>query len=69
MPSLPEVTFSSGSESICVDIATIDDNIVESEQTFTVHLNTAQERVTFTRNNTLVTINDNDGRRVQCGML
>ena len=51
-----------------MDIATIDDNIVESEQTFTVQLSTAQERVII-RNNTLVTINDNDGRRVQCGTL
>ena len=61
MPSPLEVEFSTGSERMCVVASTIADSVVESEQTFTVLLSTAHERVTLRRNTTLVTIVDDDG--------
>ena len=61
MSSPVEVEFSTGSERICVVASTIADSVVESEQTFTVLLSTAQERVTLSRNTTLVTIVDENG--------
>ena len=61
MPSSVEVTFSSGSDLICLEKRTIDDNVVESEETFTVSLTTSQERVVFIRDSAVVVIADNDG--------
>ena len=68
MPPSVVVVFSSGSERICVVASTIGDDVVESEQTFSVELSTPQERVTLTINNTAVAIVDNDGKHIRrCG--
>ena len=44
--------------------STIGDDVVESEQTFSVELSTPQERVTLTINSTLVSI-ESDGKLIR----
>ena len=61
-PSNTGVTFSSGTERICTEVTAVGDGVVEPEETFSVVLNTNQERITFVRNDSAITILDMDGK-------
>ena len=57
-----QLTFTSGSQRVCVDITLVDDAIAESEETFTAILSSNQERITLAANPALITILDNEGK-------
>jgi len=59
-----DITFNSGSAAAstgCTNISIIDDNALESNQTFTVTLTTSDPDVILGSNVTTITIVDNDG--------
>ena len=52
--------FSTGNQSVCIDIELLDDLIVELEEMFTVTLSTMDDRITLTNNTAVITITEND---------
>ena len=58
-----EFTFSSSSNQQCVNITIVDDNVLESLETFSVTIDTSVDRVVLEPNTTVVEIVDNDGER------
>ena len=57
-----EFTFSSSSSNQqCVNITIVDDNVLESLETFSVTIDTSVDRVVLEPNTTVVEIVDNDG--------
>ena len=45
-----------------MDIALVDDDIAESEETFAAILSSSQERITLAANRAAITILDNEGK-------
>ena len=61
--------FASGSTDTateCVYISIINDSALEGDQDFTLVLTTSDANVLITRNTTVITIVDNDGKNIVC---
>ena len=52
---------STDSDTVCVDIAILDDNAVEGNHSFTLTLTTSDPDVMLGNNVTVITITENDG--------
>ena len=52
--------FSTGIQSLCINVTVLDDFIVELEEMFTVTLSTIDDRITFTIDTAVITITEND---------
>ena len=57
-----DITFNAQESKKTVSISLIDDLVIEGNENFTVTLETTQPRVVFSRSQTTVTIQDNDGK-------
>ena len=57
-----DITFNAQESKKTVSISLINDQVIEGNENFTVTLETTQPRVVFSRSQTTVTIQDNDGK-------
>ena len=55
-----QLMFSTGSQSVCINVIVLDDLIVELEEMFTVTLSTIDDRITFTIDTAVIIITEND---------
>ena len=63
--SLRELSFDAFSSRQCLVIEILDDQVVEGNETFSVHLSTSDSAVrSFTQGSTVVHIIDNDGMKI-----
>ena len=60
-PLPPQLVFEVGATRACTSIATVDDDIYEEDETFSVSLSSTSNRVVITLSSAIVQIIDNDG--------
>ena len=60
--SREDITFNTDESKKSISIQIIDDSVIEENENFTVLLETGNPRVLFSRSQTTVTIQDNDGK-------
>ena len=57
----PQLVFQVGATRACTSIVTVDDDIYEEDETFSVSLSSTSDRVVITLSSATVQIIDNDG--------